>query len=116
MEYIRANPKAEPWLPYILAKTLGEELGSNNLSALWGLLARFTMMHKEDVVRAGYQVSPLTGEEIFKKIDDYRWMIPRSYKEGMRTDALIYTDEAMLQHIFLHATLLSVSSRIRLLI
>jgi anaerobic selenocysteine-containing dehydrogenase len=68
MEYIRANPKAEPWLPYILAKTLGEELGSKNLSALWGLLARFPMMHTEDVSRAGYKVSPLTGEEIFNKI------------------------------------------------
>jgi anaerobic selenocysteine-containing dehydrogenase len=68
MEYIRANPKAEPWLPYILAKTLGEELGSKNLSVLWGLLARFPMMHKEDVARAGYKASPLTGEEIFGKI------------------------------------------------
>jgi anaerobic selenocysteine-containing dehydrogenase len=70
MEYIRTNPKAEPWLPYILAKTLGEELGSKNLSTLWGLLARFPMMHKEDVARAGYKVSPLTGEEIFRKILD----------------------------------------------
>jgi len=68
MEYIRANPKAEPWLPYILAKTLGEELGSPNLSALWGLLARFPMMHAEEVSRAGYKVTPLTGEEIFREI------------------------------------------------
>ena len=68
MEYIHANPKAEPWLPYILAKTLGEELGSKNLAALWGLLARFPMMHPEEVARAGYQVGPMTGEEIFKKI------------------------------------------------
>ena len=68
MEYIRANPKVEPWLPYILAKTLGEELGSKNLSALWGLLTRFPMMHKDDVARAGYKVGPLTGEEIFTKI------------------------------------------------
>ena len=68
MEYIQANPKAAPWLPYILAKTLGEELGSKNLAALWGLLARFPMMHAEDVTRAGYQVGLLTGEEIFTKI------------------------------------------------
>jgi anaerobic selenocysteine-containing dehydrogenase len=68
MEYIRNNPKAEPWLPYILAKTLGEELGSKNLAALWGLLARFPMMHAEDVARAGYKMGPLTGEEIFGKI------------------------------------------------
>jgi len=68
MEYVLTNPKAEQWLPFILAKTLGEELGSKNLSALWGLLARFPMMHKEDVARAGYKVSPLTGEEIFRRI------------------------------------------------
>jgi anaerobic selenocysteine-containing dehydrogenase len=68
MEYLRANPKAEPWLPYILAKTLGEELGSKNLAALWGLLARFPMMHAEEVARAGYQVGPMTGEEIFRKV------------------------------------------------
>jgi anaerobic selenocysteine-containing dehydrogenase len=68
MEYIGAHPKAEPWLPYILAKTLGEELGSKNLAVLWGLLARFPMMHPEEVTRAGYQMGPMTGEEIFKKI------------------------------------------------
>ena len=68
MEYIRTNRNAEPWLPFILAKTLGEELGSKNLAALWGLLARFPMMHPEEVTRAGYQVGPMTGEEIFRKI------------------------------------------------
>jgi anaerobic selenocysteine-containing dehydrogenase len=68
MEYIRTNPKAEPWLTYILAKTLGEELGSKNLAALWGLLARFPMMHADEVGRAGYKVGPLTGEEIFRNI------------------------------------------------
>jgi len=70
MEYIRTNRNAEPWLPFILAKTLGEELGSKNLAALWGLLARFPMMHPEEVTRAGYQVGPMTGEEIFRKILD----------------------------------------------
>jgi len=68
MQYIQANPKASTWLPYILAKTLGEEFESKNLAALWGLLARFPMIHPEDVARAGYQVEPLTGEEIFSKI------------------------------------------------
>jgi anaerobic selenocysteine-containing dehydrogenase len=68
MQYVSANPKSAPWLPYILAKTLGEELGSRNLSALWGLLARFPSMYPQDVARAGYQVGPFTGEEIFAKI------------------------------------------------
>ena len=70
MEYIRNNRDAEPWLPFILARTLGEELGSKNLAALWGLLMRFPMMHPEEVTRAGYRVGPMTGEEIFRKILD----------------------------------------------
>jgi len=37
--------------------------------------------------------------EIFQKIDDYRWKIPRSFKEGMRADVVIYADEEMLKHI-----------------
>jgi tRNA-splicing ligase RtcB len=34
-----------------------------------------------------------------KKIDDYRWLVPRALKPGMRTDALIYADEGLLEHI-----------------
>jgi tRNA-splicing ligase RtcB len=33
------------------------------------------------------------------KIDDYRWEIPKSYKEGMRVPGLIYADAAMLEAI-----------------
>ncbi|UCH50806.1 MAG: RtcB family protein [Chloroflexota bacterium] len=34
-----------------------------------------------------------------KKIDDYRWEIPKSYKPGMRVPGLVYADEAMLDVI-----------------
>jgi tRNA-splicing ligase RtcB len=34
-----------------------------------------------------------------KKIDDFRYRIPRSYKAGMKTDGLIYASEKMLQQI-----------------
>ena len=67
MQYVQANPKAASWLPFILAKTLGEELGSKNLSALWGLLARFSMMHPEDVARAGYQTRTPHGRRNFQQ-------------------------------------------------
>jgi tRNA-splicing ligase RtcB len=30
-----------------------------------------------------------------ERIDDYRWRIPRSYKKGMRTDAVIFASERM---------------------
>jgi len=68
LEYLQSNPKVGRWLPYILAKTLGEELGSNNLALLWGLLLQFPRMNPEDVKRAGYQPGLLTGEEIFSEI------------------------------------------------
>ncbi len=38
--------------------------------------------------------------EILKKIDDYRWEIPTSYKAGMTVPGLIFTSEAMLSHIW----------------
>jgi len=39
-------------------------------------------------------------KEVLEKIDNFRWKIPKSFKECMRTDAVIYADEAMLEHIF----------------
>ncbi|MFC2006837.1 RtcB family protein [Chloroflexota bacterium] len=37
---------------------------------------------------------------IVKKIDDYRWEIPTSYKPGMSVPGLIITSESMLWHIY----------------
>ncbi len=33
------------------------------------------------------------------KLDDYRWLVPRTTKPGMRTDALLYADERLLDQI-----------------
>src|SRR5215510_3657017 len=40
-----------------------------------------------------------TSEMRLEKIDDYRWLIPKTYKPGMRTDALIYANERLLAAI-----------------
>lgn len=37
--------------------------------------------------------------QILRKIDDYRWEIPTSYKPGMRVPGLVYADEKMLRQI-----------------
>ena len=37
---------------------------------------------------------------VINKVDDYRWEIPQSYKQGMRVPALIYASESMLKHIW----------------
>ena len=34
-----------------------------------------------------------------RKLDDYRWLVPRSTKPGMLTDAVIYADEHLLEQI-----------------
>ena len=34
-----------------------------------------------------------------RKLDDYRWLVPRSVKPGMLTDALIYADDGLLEQI-----------------
>ncbi|HTY14047.1 MAG TPA: RtcB family protein [Candidatus Omnitrophota bacterium] len=39
-------------------------------------------------------------KEVFTRLDDHRFMIPRTYKPGMRTDAVIYADEKMMPQIF----------------
>ena len=43
---------------------------------------------------------PAPWQEILKKIDDYRWEIPQSYKEGMVVPGLIFASELMLSHIW----------------
>jgi tRNA-splicing ligase RtcB len=34
-----------------------------------------------------------------EKVDEFRWRIPKSYKQGMRVDGLIYADAGMLPHV-----------------
>jgi len=43
---------------------------------------------------------PAPWQGILKKIDDYRWEIPSSYKEGMAVPGLIFASESMLNHIW----------------
>ncbi|MFC2016304.1 RtcB family protein [Chloroflexota bacterium] len=43
---------------------------------------------------------PAPWQGIVKKIDDYRWEIPPSYKEGMSVSGLIFASESMLSHIW----------------
>src|SRR4030065_57727 len=40
-----------------------------------------------------------SGPRIRRKIDDYRWEIPTTYKPGMRVPGLVFADERMLRQI-----------------
>src|SRR3989304_6315999 len=37
--------------------------------------------------------------QVLRKVDDYRWEIPTSYKPGMRVPGLVFADERMLRQI-----------------
>jgi tRNA-splicing ligase RtcB len=39
------------------------------------------------------------SRDVLQKLDDYRWLVPRSVRPGMRTDALIYADAQLLEQI-----------------
>jgi anaerobic selenocysteine-containing dehydrogenase len=71
LQFMGSDKKAARFLPFIVAKTLGRELGSAHLSALWGLLMMYPQHAGEDIARAGYEPGPLVGEELFKKLLDH---------------------------------------------
>jgi anaerobic selenocysteine-containing dehydrogenase len=58
-------------MPFILAKTLGEEMGSANLAALWGLLNTLPKHARENAARAGFTPGLTLGEEIFQALLDH---------------------------------------------
>ena len=37
--------------------------------------------------------------ETIQKLDEYRYLIPQGARPGMRADALVYANEALLEHI-----------------
>jgi anaerobic selenocysteine-containing dehydrogenase len=71
MQYAQANPAAQAMLPFVLAQTLGQRLGSANLAALWGLLMTASKEFRAQAGRAGFAPGPAQGEAIFQALLDH---------------------------------------------
>jgi anaerobic selenocysteine-containing dehydrogenase len=71
MSFGMSNPLALKNMPFIVAKTLGKEMGSGNLANLWALLLAAPGEFKKCAVRAGFKKGPHIGEEIFKAVLDH---------------------------------------------
>jgi anaerobic selenocysteine-containing dehydrogenase len=71
IKYTEVEPRALPNLQYVLAKTLGEQLGSPNLAALWGMLQMVPKDFQRCAARAGFKTGPTLGEELFQAILDH---------------------------------------------
>ena len=70
MALVSGNPKVMGSMPFILAKTLGESLGSANLAALWGMLQVMPPGFIENASRIGFEPGPDFGERLFQAILD----------------------------------------------
>ena len=71
MKYAQEEPAALKNMPFILAKTLGAEMGSANLAALWGLLQVAPKGFRRHAARAGFTPGLTMGDEIFQAIIDH---------------------------------------------
>ena len=70
MTFVMTDPGALKAITFILARTLGEHLGSANLAALWGLLQTAPRHFQEDAARVGFTPGPAFGEQMFQAILD----------------------------------------------
>jgi len=71
INYVGQEPAALKNMPFILAKTLGEKMGSANLAALWGLLQVAPKGFRRAAARAGFKPGPALGEELFQAVCDH---------------------------------------------
>jgi anaerobic selenocysteine-containing dehydrogenase len=71
MNYAGTEPKALPNMPYVLVKTLGEQLGSANLAALWGMFQVAPKDFRKCAARAGFKTGPTLGEDLFQAVLDH---------------------------------------------
>jgi anaerobic selenocysteine-containing dehydrogenase len=71
VDFMKSNPEAGGKMPYILAKTLGKQLGSVHLASLWGLLQNLSPPFHEMAGRVGFQPGPGLGEEIFQAMQEH---------------------------------------------
>jgi anaerobic selenocysteine-containing dehydrogenase len=71
MNFAQSEPRAMQVMPFVLAKTLGKELESANLAALWGLLMTAPKQFQENAARAGFTPGMTLGKNVFKAIMDH---------------------------------------------
>ena len=71
MAFAKSEPRALKNMPFVLAKTLGRELGSANLAALWGILMTAPKKFHENAARAGFTPGVTLGEDIFQAVLDH---------------------------------------------
>lgn len=70
MRYVQNEPGVIKSMPFVIAKTLGQSLGSAHLSMLWGMLMTAPPVFRENAVRACFTDGPTLGDNVFQAIVD----------------------------------------------
>lgn len=70
MEWAAREPAIRAKMPFILAKTLGQQWQSANKAALWGMLMTTPQSFRENAARAGFQPGMDQGDRLFEAIID----------------------------------------------
>ncbi len=70
MQFASNEPNALRNMPFIIAKTLGAEMGSAHKAAFWGMLQMVPKQFAKNAKRAGFETGPMLGEEVFKRALD----------------------------------------------
>ncbi len=66
MQFASTEPEAMKNIPFVLAKTLGSEMGSAHKAALWGMLQTMPKQFRKNAKRAGFEGGATLGEDLFK--------------------------------------------------
>jgi len=63
--------QAARMLPFVVADTIGQSMGSAHLAAVWGLMLMYPPHAVDAVTRAGYDLSPFLGDDLFQALMDH---------------------------------------------
>jgi len=70
IRFLKENPQVSGSMHYILAKTLGKQLDSVNLAALWGQMATLPPQAHEKAAMVGFTPGPSLGDDLYQAIID----------------------------------------------
>jgi anaerobic selenocysteine-containing dehydrogenase len=68
MDYVRENPESGRVLQFIVAKTLGNAIGSAHLASLFTMFLQRSPASQEEAARAGFAAGPDQGLDIYQAI------------------------------------------------
>ena len=69
-DYLKENPESNEISLFIIAKTLGNAIGSAHLSALYEMLRERSPILQKEAERAGFAVGPNQGLEMYQAVID----------------------------------------------